>query len=62
MSRHIIDRPGTPAGKAMRSAFLKIDRQERLHPSVRELSRQPVRRDNDGRLRHYLRIDRGQQA
>lgn len=62
MSRHIIDRPGTPAGKAMRNAFLKLDKESRTHPAIHELSRQPAHRGSDGRLRHYLRIDRGRRA
>ena len=62
MSRHIIDRPTRRGAGAMKSAFLRIDRQERTHPGIEKLSRQPKHQLSAGRLRQFARIDRGQKA
>ncbi|MCC5972834.1 MAG: hypothetical protein JJT81_02160 [Rubellimicrobium sp.] len=62
MTRHIIDRPAERDTLARTRAFLRIDRESGLHPSVRRLhaQRQPAR--GPARLASFLRIERGRTA
>ena len=60
MTRHIIDKPkARKNGRA--AAFLKIERDAMPDKSSRSLQERP-KRGGSGRLKEYLRIDRGEQA
>lgn len=59
MTRHIIDQP-RPADDAPRlREFLRIDRQNGLHPAPRVLHQRPLDARGATRLREFLRIERG---
>ena len=62
MGRHVIDRPGAPVSRAMRQAFLSIERAGRTHPAVRKAHARATTRDGESRLRHFVRIDRRVEA
>lgn len=61
MTRHIVDRPKSRDNPSRAKAFLKIQRD--VHPSnaTRRLQREP-RRHGVGRLKQFLRIERGRTA
>lgn len=58
MTRHLIDKSGEPVTREMRAAFLRLDKNKRLHPAVRKAHARATERSGDGRLRQFLRIDR----
>jgi hypothetical protein len=60
MTRHIIAL--TEAGRRLQE-FLRIDRQNGMHPAVRALHvRVPGKAEQDARLAQYLRIARGREV
>lgn len=58
MTRHVIDKSGAPVTKQMRAAFLRMDRAGRTHPAVRKAHARATERQEQSRIRHFLRIDR----
>lgn len=63
MTRHITDHSAlADAGRRLRE-FLRIDRQDVVHPAVRALHvRVPGKAEHDTRLAQYLRIARGREV
>jgi ribonuclease PH len=61
MSRHIVDRPKPRDDTSRARAFLKIQRDVRPNAATQRLQREP-RRHGVGRLKQFLRIERGRSA
>ena len=63
MTRHIIDRDTLRDTGLRLKQFLRIDREQGLHPAVVRLHATRARAEDDGqRLAQYLRIERGRNA
>ena len=61
MTRHIVDRPKSRDDTSRARAFLKIQRDVHPNAATRRLQRAP-RRHGVGRLKQFLRIERGRSA
>ncbi|HKL69469.1 hypothetical protein [Salibaculum sp.] len=61
MTRHIVDRPQSRDDTSRAKAFLRIQRDVHPNASTQRLQRQP-REHGVGRLKQFLRIERGRSA
>lgn len=58
MTRHIIDKP-REASTERADRYLKLDRQDTPHPSVRSLQQRQRAEAAGRRVKEFARIDRG---
>ena len=61
MTRHIIDKPKPASGNTRTRAFVKIEREAQPQAASRQLQERP-KRIGPGRLKEFLRIERGEKA
>jgi hypothetical protein len=64
MTKHLADHRSAPLS-AKAQHFWAMSRRgdtDAPHPAIRTLSQRPIDREDTPRLRHYLRIERGEYA
>ncbi|MDW4549026.1 hypothetical protein R5H32_06655 [Defluviimonas sp. D31] len=64
MSRHAVDRRKSPEGGRLKN-YVEVEKthgEEGTHPATKALHERTTERNNDAKLREYLRIERGHRA
>jgi hypothetical protein len=62
MKRHVLDKPKSRDDSIRTREFLRLAREDGLHPASRELHKRPHEARGLQKVQAYLRIERGQSA